>query len=128
MSVRQLLRKPLHVSTIPKPTTSPHLFLPRRLQSTASSSTPTADKSRTRIDRVLNRVPKFLSPWTNGLRNAPGSNVVAFLILHELTAVVPLVGLTAVFHWAGWLPTVCAIRLNAIKGKSKLRWGREGCL
>lgn len=61
-------------------------------------------KSRSRVDRVLNRLPKFLHPWTNGLRAAPGSNVVAFLILHELTAIVPLVGLAGLFHYTNWLP------------------------
>jgi hypothetical protein len=30
--------------------------------------------------------------------------VTAFLLLHELTAVVPLFGLTALFHYTNWLP------------------------
>ena len=31
---------------------------------------------------------------------------MAFLVLHEVTAVVPLVGLAGLFHWAGWVPGV----------------------
>jgi hypothetical protein len=32
------------------------------------------------------------------------SQVTAFLILHELTAIVPLFGLAALFHYSNWLP------------------------
>lgn len=110
MSLRRPLlpRKKLIISlpSVPK-RTSP----PRRFQSTSSSSS-TNDKPLTRIDKILSRVPKFLRPWTNGLRNAPASNVVAFLILHELTAAVPLVGLAGLFHYADWLPTVIYIYLS----------------
>jgi len=78
----------------------------RRLQSTNSqSSDAKAAKTRERADRVLNRVPKPLRKYTDGLRNAPVSHVVAFLILHEITAVVPLVGLATLFHYTQWLPT-----------------------
>jgi len=38
------------------------------------------------------------------LRSAPISHVTAFLVLHELTAVIPLLGLTAFFHYSNWLP------------------------
>jgi hypothetical protein len=58
-----------------------------------------------RIDRLLNRLPKFLHPWTAGLRNAPVSHITSFLILHEITAIVPVVGLAAGFHYTGYLPT-----------------------
>jgi hypothetical protein len=34
------------------------------------------------------------------------THVVSFLILHEITAVVPLVGLAGLFHWTGWIPDV----------------------
>ncbi|KAF4632535.1 hypothetical protein G7Y89_g5591 [Cudoniella acicularis] len=57
-----------------------------------------------RLTRTLNRLPKFLHPYTNGLRNAPISHIASFLILHELTAIVPLVGLAGAFHYWGWLP------------------------
>ncbi|TVY59551.1 hypothetical protein LSUE1_G006924, partial [Lachnellula suecica] len=38
------------------------------------------------------------------LHSAPVSHVISFLILHEITAVVPLVGLAGLFHYANWLP------------------------
>ncbi|KAH8805771.1 hypothetical protein F5884DRAFT_458196 [Xylogone sp. PMI_703] len=78
----------------------------RRFESTGSEpSDVQAAKSRERAERVLKRVPKPLRKYTDGLRNAPVSHVVAFLILHELTAIVPLVGLASLFHYTQWLPT-----------------------
>jgi hypothetical protein len=49
-------------------------------------------------------VPKFIQPWTRPLLTAPVSHVVAFLVLHELTAIVPLIGLTGLFHYYNGLP------------------------
>ncbi|KAH6719420.1 hypothetical protein BKA61DRAFT_473408, partial [Leptodontidium sp. MPI-SDFR-AT-0119] len=56
------------------------------------------------IDRILTRLPRFLHPYTTALRTAPISHLTSFLILHEITAIVPLVGLATTFHYAGWLP------------------------
>lgn len=47
---------------------------------------------------ILRRIPKFLRPFTTRFINAPILHVTSFLVLHELTAVVPLVGLWYVFH------------------------------
>lgn len=74
----------------------------RRPQSTSSNSTPS--KHSARISRVLDRLPKFLHPYTSGLRNAPGTHITSFLILHELTAIIPLIVLGMGFHYSGWLP------------------------
>jgi Hypothetical protein FLILHELTA len=49
-------------------------------------------------------VPPFLQRFTIPLANAPVSHVTSFLLLHELTAVVPLVSLFALFHYSSWLP------------------------
>ncbi|KID94174.1 putative protein family FLILHELTA, partial [Metarhizium majus ARSEF 297] len=57
-----------------------------------------------RIDRVTARLPQRLQKYTNGLRNAPVSHVVSFLILHELTAIVPLFALFALFHYTTFVP------------------------
>ena len=46
----------------------------------------------------------FLQRYTAPLLNAPLTHVTAFLILHELTAVVPLLGLAGFFHYSEWLP------------------------
>ncbi|KAH6665767.1 hypothetical protein B0J14DRAFT_568908 [Halenospora varia] len=67
-----------------------------------SSSSPSS--SQNRLSRILNRLPSFLHPYTRGLANAPVSHIASFLILHEITAIVPLIGLGSAFHWGGWLP------------------------
>lgn len=92
-------RRPAFAFLSPSQFFPKHLRAPRRFQSTQSTPNP-------RIDRVLSRLPKFLHPYTNGLRSAPVSHVVAFLILHEITAVLPLLGLAGLFHYTEWLPKV----------------------
>lgn len=66
-----------------------------------ATAPPTA---QSRIDRFNRRLPKFLHKYTNALANAPLSHISSFLILHELTAVVPLFGLAGYFHYTHWLP------------------------
>ncbi|RFU30711.1 hypothetical protein B7463_g5624, partial [Scytalidium lignicola] len=107
MFLRQLLRRST-ISPLARQNAGTSAFTTRfpgrrRLQSTNSDAQ--ANKSRERAERVLNRVPKPLRKYTDGLRNAPVSHVVAFLILHEITAIVPLVGLAGLFHYTQWLPT-----------------------
>jgi len=50
-------------------------------------------------------VPRFTHKYVLSLRHAPVTHISAFLILHELTAIVPLVGLTGYFHYTNWLPS-----------------------
>jgi hypothetical protein len=38
------------------------------------------------------------------LLNAPVTHITSFLILHEITAVVPILALFGVFHYTGWTP------------------------
>lgn len=52
---------------------------------------------------ILKRIPRFLRPYTSNFINAPLSHVTAFLILHELTAIVPLVGFWYLFHKYHWM-------------------------
>lgn len=59
---------------------------------------------RTRFDRVIERTPRFLRPTVTGLRQAPVTHIAAFIILHEVTAVLPLFGLAGAFHYWQWLP------------------------
>lgn len=47
---------------------------------------------------ILKRVPKFLRPYTTSFINAPFSHVVSFVVLHEITAIVPLVGIWWYLH------------------------------
>ncbi|KAL6835034.1 hypothetical protein V8C40DRAFT_233379 [Trichoderma camerunense] len=74
-----------------------HLRSSIRPQSTEASGI-------SRLDRLTARLPKRLQKYTNGLRNAPVSHVVSFMILHELTAIVPLFGLFALFHYTTYVP------------------------
>jgi hypothetical protein len=60
--------------------------------------------AQSRIERFNRRLPRFLHRYTSALGNAPVSHITAFLILHELTAIVPLFGLAAYFHYTHWLP------------------------
>ncbi|KAG9628706.1 hypothetical protein KCV04_g10960, partial [Aureobasidium melanogenum] len=71
------------------------------------STKPTAEATKhSRISRLEARLPRFLARYITPLRNAPISHITAFLVLHELTAIVPLFGLTFAFHKFDWLPPV----------------------
>ena len=59
---------------------------------------------RSRFDRFVDRTPRFLRPTVTGLRQAPVSHITAFIVLHEVTAIVPLFGLAGAFHYWHWLP------------------------
>ncbi|KAF2646874.1 hypothetical protein P280DRAFT_20628 [Massarina eburnea CBS 473.64] len=60
--------------------------------------------AQSRIERFNRRMPKFLHRYTNALASAPISHITSFLLLHELTAIIPLFGLAATFHYTHWLP------------------------
>ena len=64
----------------------------------------TSQKTRSRIVLITSRLPKFLQGYTTPLINAPLTHISAFLLLHELTAVIPLFGLAATFHYTQWMP------------------------
>lgn len=97
-----------------------------RYVSTKPSADAKAQSDGPRVDRVISRrknsspapvlsastfadtrfhtVPKFLRGYVDPLRRAPVTHVSSFLLLHELTAIVPLFGLAAMFHYAQWMP------------------------
>lgn len=66
----------------------------------------TAQSTSTRLHRLNNRLPSSLRRITTPILSAPLPHATSFLILHEITAVVPLFALVGVFHWSGWLPFV----------------------
>lgn len=104
------LRPPTTTSAAAATTTKTRAFLPRaakfrphsarRWNSSASAS----KKRQSRADRILSRLPASMRKYTTRLRDAPLSHVVAFLILHEFTAVVPLLGLFGLFHYTEYVP------------------------
>lgn len=75
---------------------------------TAAAATETTAKATTRLDRILTRtsryLPERLREPLRGFRKAPVSHVASFLILHELTAIIPLFGLTGAFYYLDILP------------------------
>lgn len=81
---RPLLRQP--------PCTRPH--------STARPNPPQPPPpSADRISKILSRLPAPLQRYASRLRGAPVTHITAFLVLHELTAVVPLFALFGLFHY-----------------------------
>ena len=70
----------------------------RQLRNTTTQTPPS------RLERIEARLPRFLRRYVQPLRTAPLSHISAFLLLHELTAVVPLFGLAGLFHYTNWLP------------------------
>ncbi|KAF6825142.1 hypothetical protein CMUS01_09945 [Colletotrichum musicola] len=83
------------------PATRP--LLRRNPPRTPSRPSSTSTKP-TAATRILDRLPPRFQRYTSGLRRAPVSHAVAFLILHEITAVVPLLGLFGLFHCTNFLP------------------------
>lgn len=76
-----------------------HLFLHATRRQYTSTPPPAS-----RVARIESRLPRFLQRFVTPLRNAPISHITAFVILHEITAIVPLFGLAAAFHYSQWLP------------------------
>jgi hypothetical protein len=74
-------------------------FCARRLSAPPPASSRTASSASTRAARVIARLPPSLQKYARRLQDAPLSHVAAFLVLHELTAILPLVGLAALFHF-----------------------------
>lgn len=108
------------------------LRLPRRPYTTTKPPSPppppppTSTSTRSRLNRLLDRTPKFLHPYTSGLRTAPISHIISFLILHELTAIIPLIGLSAAFHYSEWTPEWMRERGEEYEGLFRRWFGRRG--
>lgn len=94
-----MLKSRLHSVWPPflRPRVSSRLNHPIRQTSTKPSPS-------TRIDRLTAKLPRRLQKYTSRLRDAPVSHVVSFLLLHEITAIVPLFALFGVFHYTDWVP------------------------
>ncbi|KAJ5563005.1 hypothetical protein N7535_002549 [Penicillium sp. DV-2018c] len=64
--------------------------------------------SRSRLRRFNDRLPRFLRTYTTPLLGAPVTHITSFLILHEITAILPLFGLVAAFHYGAWMPNLAS--------------------
>lgn len=54
--------------------------------------------------KAAQHFPSFMSRYASRVKNAPVSNVTAFLILHELSAIVPLFGFWGIFYYYDYIP------------------------
>lgn len=63
-----------------------------------------ANGTHSRIRRFNDRLPRFLRAYTTPLFGAPVTHMTSFLILHEITVILPLFGLVGAFHYGGWMP------------------------
>jgi len=90
-------------------------FLCKRFYSTPKSEV----KHPLTYARILDRTPGFLRPTVTALHNAPVAHITAFLLLHELTAIVPLLGLAGAFHYYHWLPSYFAEGAWVVSGVEK---------
>ncbi|KAE8412156.1 hypothetical protein BDV36DRAFT_288140 [Aspergillus pseudocaelatus] len=91
----------------------------RQFSTPPASSTPKDSTSRLR--KLNDRLPSFLRAYTIPLLGAPGTHITSFLILHEITAIVPLFGLVTAFHYGNWLPDLTSS--NAFEEGTR-RFGR----
>lgn len=86
---------------------------PASTSSTSSTAATAAtaeatEKTASRFDRILTRTSRYLPARLraplHGFRKAPVSHVASFLVLHELTAIIPLFGLTGAFYYLDIVP------------------------
>ncbi|KAG0634160.1 hypothetical protein HOY80DRAFT_929129 [Tuber brumale] len=77
---------------------SPALLKFRPRQPRFHSTTPAESPSSSR------GLPKALKKYAARFRDRPFSHITSFVILHELTAIVPLGGLFLFFHKTRWTP------------------------
>lgn len=62
-------------------------------------------KHNRKFDKIIDTLPKSLQRYGHRLINAPLSHIISFLTLHELSAIIPFIGLWCFFHNYGFLPT-----------------------
>lgn len=56
------------------------------------------------VTKIIDKLPKSLQKYGHRLVNSPVSHITSFLILHELSAVIPFLGLWFIFHEFHFLP------------------------
>ncbi|OJJ48508.1 hypothetical protein ASPZODRAFT_130563 [Penicilliopsis zonata CBS 506.65] len=88
------------------------------------STAPPAKDYRSRLRKLNDRLPRFLRSYTTPLLGAPVTHITSFLILHEVTAIVPLLGLVAAFHYGDWMPDLAADDSNGAFNEGVARFGR----
>ncbi|KAL2179071.1 uncharacterized protein P884DRAFT_257205 [Thermothelomyces heterothallicus CBS 202.75] len=107
----------------------------------SSAATAGADSTRaaaaaaatTRLTRLLSRLPRPLQRYASRLRGAPLTHVAAFLVLHEITAVVPLLALFGLFHYtdrapvsSAWVVEHCGAHVREGVGRFERWFAKKG--
>ncbi|BFZ57706.1 hypothetical protein PYCC9005_004759 [Savitreella phatthalungensis] len=107
-----LLSRSLATQTETKPTPIPD---------PSTSPSPPTDQPK--------RLPKWAQKYADRFKNHPTSHITSFLILHEITAVLPLPLLFWLFHSFDWTPESLVTSSEYVEKGAKLaakqleRWG-----
>ncbi|KAJ5146439.1 uncharacterized protein N7515_001003 [Penicillium bovifimosum] len=97
----------LQAARTPRVHPSRSISTPTPSQPPKTSQTSPKD-SRSRLRRFNDRLPRFLRTYTTPLLGAPVTHITSFLILHEVTAILPLFGLVGAFHYGAWMPNLAS--------------------
>ncbi|KAI1075637.1 hypothetical protein F5B20DRAFT_558854 [Whalleya microplaca] len=110
----------------PSPNTPPSTAPPSPSATESRTTHGTSHRLTTLLSRTLHYLPprlrNRLHPHITALRAAPLSHATAFLVLHEVTAVVPVLGLAWAFHRLDWAPPVGWL----VGGGPWAGWAEEG--
>ena len=91
-----------------------------------SNQSSRVERIRARLAGRNAKFPRFVQRWTSPILEAPAAQVISFLILHEITATVPLLGLVVLFEYTGWLPSTFMGAQKITTGMEKYgRWMRK---
>lgn len=107
----QILRQNFRPFSTPQPRQLPH-------------QPPRPKDARSRLRALNDRLPRFLRGYTTPLLEAPVAHATSFLILHELTAIVPLFALVAAFHYGDWMPDFGSGASGGVFNDAVVRFGR----
>ncbi|KAG8628450.1 hypothetical protein KVT40_004323 [Elsinoe batatas] len=104
MQFMQRRRLNIHRWRLSFPARTPHRHFSAPPPGSSAQGSDTTNRVSA-LARLQARLPPRLRPYLAPLLSAPVSHVTSFLILHELTAVVPLAGFFALFHYSNavWL-------------------------
>jgi hypothetical protein len=97
-----------------------HRTVLKRQYSTNSPHDAAEQKRTSRAERILAKLPRWTHKYTARLRGAPATHVAAFLVLHEVTAVAPLLALFGLFHYTSLAP------VDAVMGSRYGAYAEEG--
>lgn len=77
---------------------------PSSANPTHTEVNPAAQQHAKQQQRAFNLIPKFMRNYTSRIAQAPLSHVTSFLIVHELSAIVPLFGVWAGLYYLDYVP------------------------